>query len=117
VNTGDIYRELSRRLMMENSELIPSIWRAVCDEREARLVAALPGTAAELSERMGIGSEEIREMLAGLFQKGAVFESARDGETLYRMPEHARSAANASRYVRCTPSSWAMRRPGSERPV
>ena len=88
MNTGDIYRELSRRLMMENSELIPSIWRAVCDEREARLVAALPGTVAELSERMGIGSEDIRGMLASLFQKGAVFESARDGETLYRMPRH-----------------------------
>lgn len=88
METGDIYRELSRRLMMEHSEILPRIWRAVCDEKEARLVAMLPGSAAELAGKSGMGQDEVERMLEALFRKGAVFESSRDGETVYRMPRH-----------------------------
>ena len=36
---------------MENSEILPRIWQAVCTEDEARVVAMLPGTASELAGR------------------------------------------------------------------
>ncbi|MCU0845075.1 MAG: 4Fe-4S binding protein [Spirochaetes bacterium] len=88
MGTGEIYRELSRRLMMENSEILPRIWQAVCTEDEARVVAMLPGTASELAGRAERPLAEMEKMLDSLFKKGAVFESVRDGETVYRMPRH-----------------------------
>lgn len=88
METGDIYHELSRKLMMENSEILPRIWRSVCTEREARVVAMLPGTVVGLAERAGMPPGEMEKTLESLFRKGAVFESVRDGEIVYRMPRH-----------------------------
>ncbi|HSV95979.1 MAG TPA: 4Fe-4S binding protein [Spirochaetota bacterium] len=88
MGTGDIYHELSRKLMMENSKLLPRIWQAVCSEAEARVVAMLPGTSSELAGRAGMPPAEMEKMLDSLFRKGAVFESVRDGATVYRMPRH-----------------------------
>ncbi len=88
METNDIYRELAKKLMMENSQILPQIWRSVCTEAEARVVVMLPGTISGLAEKTGMPPAEMAKMLDSLFRKGAAFESVRDGEIVYRMPRH-----------------------------
>jgi ferredoxin len=84
----DVYRELSKKLMMENSSVLPRIWKILCSEEEARVVNALPATLEDLAGTFGKGTEEMRGMLDELFHRGVVFDYAKDGITYYRMPRH-----------------------------
>jgi len=84
----DVYRELSKKLMLENSNIIPRIWRTICGEEEASLVNRLPATLEQLSQEFGKDSFEMRSIIDNLFRKGVVFEYIKDGSTYYRMPRH-----------------------------
>ncbi len=84
----DIYRELSKKLLMEHSAVLPRIWKTVCSEDEAAVVNALPATATELAARFCTTEDDMIATLGGLFHKGVVFEAVRDGVTTYRMPRH-----------------------------
>ncbi len=84
----DVYRELSKKLMMENSTVLSEIWKLVCTEEEARVVNALPATAADLASAFKKGMEEMQAMLDELYHRGAVFDYFKDGSTFYRMPRH-----------------------------
>ncbi|HQI00193.1 MAG TPA: 4Fe-4S binding protein [Deltaproteobacteria bacterium] len=84
----DVYRELSKKLMMENSTVLPRIWKIVCTDKEAEIVNALPGTAEELARKFEMTQEDMLSILQELYHRGAVFEAVRDGVTTYRMPRH-----------------------------
>jgi ferredoxin len=84
----DIYRELSKKLLMEHSRVLPRIWQIVCSVEEARVVNALPATAQELAGRFGTTEGDMIAILDNLFHKGAVFETVKDGVITYRMPRH-----------------------------
>ncbi|HDP26515.1 MAG TPA: 4Fe-4S dicluster domain-containing protein [Deltaproteobacteria bacterium] len=88
MSSEDIYRELSRKVGTEESQIVPEIWKVVCSEDEAELLNALPATAEELVQRFGKTPDEIGDMLQRLFQKGVVFEASREEKTTYRMPRH-----------------------------
>ena len=84
----DVYRELSKKVGTEHSRIVPEIWKIVCTPEEAKMLIALPATIEELSQHSGKTSEEIGSMLKLLFHKGLVFEAAKEGKTMYRMPRH-----------------------------
>ncbi len=84
----DIYRELSKKLMMENSTVLPKIWRVICSEEEAKLVNRLPATLDQLVQESGEAASKMQDIIDGLFHRGAVFEFVKDGTTFYRMPRH-----------------------------
>jgi ferredoxin len=84
----DVYRELSKRLMMEDSETLHKIWRIVCSEEEAAIVARMPATLKELSDAFSKDPAEMQPVLDGLFHRGAVFDSMKDGVRTYRGPRH-----------------------------
>jgi ferredoxin len=84
----EVYRELSKKLMLEHSRILPKIWALLCSEEEAVLVNLLPGTPEEIAARTGKPLAEVQGMLKALFHKGAVFEGVREGKTVYRMPRH-----------------------------
>ena len=84
----DVYRELSKKLLMEHSKLMPKIWETVCSPDEAAVINALPATAEELAGRFGKTEEDMLAVLDSLFHKGVVFEAVRNGVTTYRMPRH-----------------------------
>lgn len=84
----DVYRELSKKLLMENSTILPRIWKIVCSDREAEIVNALPGTADELARKFAMREEDMLPILQGLYHRGVAFETVRDGVTTYRMPRH-----------------------------
>jgi ferredoxin len=83
-----IYRELSKKLMMENSSVLPKIWKILCSEEEAAMVNALPTTLEELAGKFGKGIDEIRDIFHELYHRGVVFDYEKDGITYYRMPRH-----------------------------
>ena len=84
----DVYRDLSRKLMMENSRVLPLIWRAVCSAAEALIVNCLPATVEELAREFSKTPAEMQGIIDGLFHRGAVFDFVKDGVTFYRGPRH-----------------------------
>jgi Pyruvate/2-oxoacid:ferredoxin oxidoreductase delta subunit/DNA-binding transcriptional ArsR family regulator len=84
----DLYRELSKKVGTEHSQIVQQIWKTVCTPEEAALINVLPATADELSERLGKPRDTVDQMLDVLFHKGLVFKARKDGKTLYRMPRH-----------------------------
>jgi Pyruvate/2-oxoacid:ferredoxin oxidoreductase delta subunit len=84
----DVYRELSKKLMLENSTILPKIWRMVCSEEEAQLVNRLPATLEQLVQESGKAASEMQDTLDELFHRGVVFDYIKEGTTLYRMPRH-----------------------------
>ncbi len=84
----DVYRELSKKLMLEGSTILPKIWRIVCSDEEAQLVNRLPATLEQLVQESGKAASEMQDILNELFHRGVVFDSVKEGTTLYRMPRH-----------------------------
>jgi ferredoxin len=84
----DVYRELSKKLMLENSTILPKIWRMVCSDEEAQLVNRLPATMDQLVQESGKAASKMQDTIDGLFHRGVVFEFVKDGATFYRMPRH-----------------------------
>jgi len=84
----EVYRELSKKLLMENSKILPRIWKTICNEEEAAMVNALPAGIPELAERFSRNEEEIKTILNELYHRGAVFDFEREAGTFYRMPRH-----------------------------
>jgi len=84
----DVYRELSKKLLMEHSQILPKIWKTLCSEQEAAIVNSLPADTAELAGRFNMNEKEMQQILDELYHRGAVFDYARGGRILYRMPRH-----------------------------
>ncbi|MBN2283286.1 MAG: 4Fe-4S binding protein [Deltaproteobacteria bacterium] len=84
----DIYRQLAKKIGMENSVLIPEIWRHICSEEEAAILDAMPATAEDLAQRFGRSPEDMNRILNELFLKGVVFDYTKEEKTVYRMPRH-----------------------------
>jgi Pyruvate/2-oxoacid:ferredoxin oxidoreductase delta subunit len=84
----NLYGELSKKVGTEQSRIVPEIWKTVCTPVEAELLNVLPATMAELIQRLGKTLEETSSMIQLLFHKGVVFETTREGKTVYRMPRH-----------------------------
>lgn len=83
-----VYRELSKKLLMENSAILHQIWKTVCSEKEAEIVNILPGTFSEIASKTGEPPEILEPMLKELFHRGVVFEGKKGGETVFRPPRH-----------------------------
>ena len=56
----DVYRELSKKLLMEHSKLMPKIWETVCSPDEAAVINALPATADDLRRFLGAAVADAR---------------------------------------------------------
>jgi Pyruvate/2-oxoacid:ferredoxin oxidoreductase delta subunit len=84
----DLYRELSKKVGTEHSQIVLEIWKMVCTPEEATLLNALPATKEDLARRLEKSPEAITGMLEILFHKGLVFKASREGKTVYRMPKH-----------------------------
>ncbi|MCX8123692.1 MAG: 4Fe-4S binding protein [Spirochaetes bacterium] len=85
---SDIYRELSKRLMFENSTLLQQIWQMVANETEAQIIAYLPATAPQIAEKFNLSVEEATTILEELFKRGAAFKKSKPEGAEYRPPKH-----------------------------
>jgi Pyruvate/2-oxoacid:ferredoxin oxidoreductase delta subunit len=83
--SDDLYVQLTDRIFLTGSVIIPQLFKMIADEDEARLMLATPGTAAQLAERLGRGEEEVQSSLDQLYWKGLMFKSRKPEGTIYRM--------------------------------
>ncbi len=77
MSQDDVYLELSKKLGVENSRLLPEIWKMLCSPEEAALLNALPANREDLAGLLGKTTEEIDEMTRLLFRKGVLFEGSK----------------------------------------
>ncbi len=102
------YRELSKKLLMENSVILHQIWKTVCSEEEAEIVNNLPGTISDIALKTGTSPEILEPMLKELFHRGVVFEGQKGGETVYRPPRHIIQFHDATLLWKEAPSELAQ---------
>ncbi len=81
----DLYQQLTDRIILTGSKLIPELFRMIASEDEARLLLAMPGTPAELAEKVREPVDEVEEACRRLYTKGLAFKSFRTGEVAYKM--------------------------------
>ncbi len=67
------YEVLMQKLGFPESQHLRKILEYLMDDEEARIAAALPGTAEEVAEKLGLSKERVKEILEKLFFKGAIF--------------------------------------------
>jgi Pyruvate/2-oxoacid:ferredoxin oxidoreductase delta subunit len=77
LETGDVYRELCKKLGVEDSRFLPEIWKLLCSPEEAALVNATPATTEALARILRKTPAEIEKMIHVLFRKGVLFEGSK----------------------------------------
>jgi len=84
----DVYRELSRRLMFENSTILPQIWKKVANQLEAQIICYLPANAMQVAEKFNLTIQHAASILEELFKRGAAFKKSKPEGAEYRPPKH-----------------------------
>jgi len=84
----DAYNSLCAKMGLPASESLMSIWKMLCNEEEALCAVELPGTVDAIAEKTDIKSGDVEKILQGLFYKGAVFKSNRDGILVYKLAKN-----------------------------
>ena len=82
---NDIYVQMTEKIFMNGSELIPKLFSMIAEKGEAELLLAMPGTPAQLAERLGLERETVERMCAILYHKGLVFKSFKGDVVSYKM--------------------------------
>jgi formate hydrogenlyase subunit 6/NADH:ubiquinone oxidoreductase subunit I/predicted transcriptional regulator len=82
--------QLAEQIGAGDSKLIPAIFDVLTDENEARLLLAAspPATMQEISEKTGIGADDVEKMIDPLFRKGLLFKSKKTDATRYYRVRH-----------------------------
>ena len=73
MEANDSYQILMNNLNFPNSSRLRTVLEEMLTPEQARISAALPGTAEEVAEKTGLDPETIRNELETLFIAGAVF--------------------------------------------
>ena len=81
----DLYEQMTDKLMLTGSRLIPELFRMVADESEAELLLSMPGTPEELAEKTGRPVDAVEAACQALYHKGVAFKSHRGGSLKYKM--------------------------------
>jgi len=81
----DIYQQMTDRIMLTGSQIIPELFRMIADESEAKLLMAMPGTPEALAEKTGRSPEEVEAACKTLYYKGLAFKSFKEGRVGYKM--------------------------------
>ncbi|MCP4603361.1 MAG: ferredoxin family protein [Proteobacteria bacterium] len=80
-----VYQKLTDKIMLSGSKIIPELFKMVADNNEAELLLAMPGKPEQLAAKLGKSVSEVDEMCQGLYYKGLVFKSFREGSVGYKM--------------------------------
>ncbi|MBT6503585.1 MAG: 4Fe-4S binding protein [Deltaproteobacteria bacterium] len=83
--SGDIYEQMTEKIMLKGSQIIPRLFEMIVDPLEAQLMMAMPGTPEQLAEKLSRPVSEIAEMCKVLYQKGTSFKSFKGDSVGYKM--------------------------------
>lgn len=78
------YLELTKRIGLEGSERIPTLFSMIADLDEADLMLAMPADVPTLARKFGRSEVETQEMIDELFKKGLIFPSFKSDPISYR---------------------------------
>ncbi|MCU0597890.1 MAG: 4Fe-4S binding protein [Desulfobacterales bacterium] len=81
----DIYQQMTDKIMLTGSKLIPELFRMIVNDAEARLLMAMPGTPEQLAEKVQRPLDEVMNMCQLLYHKGVAFKSYKGGSVGYKM--------------------------------
>jgi len=81
----DIYQQMTDKIMLTGSKIIPELFRMIADESEAELMMALPGTPDALAEKIGRPVDEVETACLTLYRKGLAFKSFKGGTVGFKM--------------------------------
>ena len=81
----DIYEQMTDRIMLTGSKLIPELFRMIADQSEAELLMAMPGKPEALAEKTGRPPAEVASACDTLYYKGLAFKSFKGGTVGYKM--------------------------------
>lgn len=82
------YQKLAEAINVKDSELVPRLFKLMCNEVEAKLLLAAspPKTSEQLCSEIGLLPSEVSDLIEGLFKKGLIFKSKKpDGTRYYRV--------------------------------
>ncbi len=82
------HEKFAEKMLHKDSKWIPQILKHMITDRQAELLVGLPGTAEEMSDKLGRPAEEIESELTDMFRKGLTFKKTKDGETTWKAPLH-----------------------------
>ena len=102
----DIYKELCKRLMFENSNLLKQIWQRVANETEAQIIGYLPANAKQVAEKFNLSLNEATQILEELFKRGAAFKKSKPEGAEYRPPKHIVQFHDATLLWKDAPSDF-----------
>lgn len=82
---ADLYQNLTDKILLTGSTLIPELFAMIADETEARLLLSMPGTPAALAETTGLSTQETEALCLTLYRKGLAFKSFRGEGVSFKM--------------------------------
>ena len=103
----DAFKAFAGKMLHQDSKWIPEILKAMITERQADLLIALPGTAAEMAAKLDRDSAEVEADLKDFFRKGLAFKKEKAGVVTWRAPAHLAQFHDASiLWPEATPSFY-----------
>ena len=90
------YRKFAAMMLQEDSEYIPQILKCMINDAQAELLVSLPGTAAQMAEKLDRAVDAIQADLNDLFRKGLAFKKEKKEGMLWRAPAHLAQFHDAS---------------------
>lgn len=82
---NDVYLQMTDKIMLTGSKIIPRLFQMIIDPDEASLLLAMPGPPEQLAAAVGRSPEDVAEMCRVLYQKGVAFKSFKGGTLGYKM--------------------------------
>ncbi|MDO9264210.1 MAG: 4Fe-4S binding protein [Desulfosalsimonadaceae bacterium] len=81
----DIYEQMTDKIMLTGSKIIPELFRMIADESEAWLLMAMPGTPDQLAAKIAQPVDAVEKACQSLYHKGLAFKSFKGGIVGYKM--------------------------------
>jgi len=81
----DIYQQMTEKIMLGGSKIIPQLFRMVVNTDEAKLMMAMPGTPEELAQKLGRNGDEVAVNCQELYHRGTVFKSFKSDTVSFKM--------------------------------
>lgn len=81
----NIYEQMTDKIMLTGSKIIPELFKMLVDETEAELMMVMPGTPEQLAEKIGRPVEQVEKECKLLYHKGVVFKSFKGGTLGFKM--------------------------------
>lgn len=82
---NDIFEQMTEKIMLKGSRIIPRLFQMIVDVSEAELMIAMPGTPEQLAEKTARSVDEVEQMCRVLYEKGTVFKSFKGDTVGYKM--------------------------------